>query len=326
VDLRTSFHTRRGIVRAVDGVSLSVSPGRVLGIVGESGSGKTVTALSVMGLIESPGRLEAGSKIFFAGSDLVKLSEEDMRSIRGKDIAMIFQEPMTSLNPVHKVGSQISETVKTHERVSQQEAHSRAVELLALVGIPDAARRCNDYPYEMSGGMRQRVMIAIAMACHPRLLIADEPTTALDVTIQAQILSLMAELREQTGMAMLIITHDLGVIAEVAEEVVVMYAGQIVESGPTRDVLDAPQHPYTQALLESMPVLGASRQVPLKVIPGSVPNPLEWPLGCRFAPRCERAFERCARQPPLFRKGRQQSACWLREVRTPFEKHTDGAE
>jgi oligopeptide/dipeptide ABC transporter ATP-binding protein len=311
--LRTWFDSDRGPIRAVDGVDFELEAGKTLGIVGESGSGKSVTALSVMRLIEEPGHIAPESRVVFAGRDLAKLDERAMERVRGKEISMIFQEPMTSLNPVFTVGDQIAEVLRDHEGLGPKQAEARAVEMLELVGIPEAPRRATDYPHQMSGGMRQRVMIAIALACNPRLLIADEPTTALDVTIQAQILELMFDLRERLGMAILLITHDLGVVAETCDDVVVMYAGRVVERGPAEDVFASPQHPYTQALLQSIPMLGMTQAEPLRVIRGTVPSPLDWPAGCRFQPRCDYAFARCAEYPPLYAVERQQSACWLCE-------------
>ena len=313
-NLRTHFHTQNGIMRAVDGVDLSIEAGRTLGVVGESGCGKSVTALSIMRLIDKPGRIETGSRIFFAERDLVELDESELQRVRGNDISMIFQEPMTSLNPVYTVGDQIAEAVQLHQDVSAKAAMERAVEMLSLVGIPSPARRVNDYPHQMSGGMRQRVMIAMALSCNPKLLIADEPTTALDVTIQAQILELMKELRDRLSMSIMLITHDLGVVAEMADDVAVMYAGRVVERGPVEAIFKSPQHPYTEALLHSIPILGMTQAEPLKVIRGMVPSALHWPEGCRFAPRCEYAFERCTREdPPLMPAGVQASACWLCE-------------
>jgi peptide/nickel transport system ATP-binding protein/oligopeptide transport system ATP-binding protein len=314
-DLRVTFQRRGGpATAAVDGVSFSVKPGEIVGVVGESGSGKSVTALSVMRLIDETGHIAEETRVFFDGRDLATLSETEMEHIRGDDISMIFQEPMTSLNPVYTCGEQIAEVVRCHRNVNAKEAAERAVEMLELVGIPEAARRANDYPHQLSGGMRQRVMIAIALACDPKLLIADEPTTALDVTIQAQILELMTELRERLGMAMMLITHDLGVVAEMCDDVVVMYAGRVVERGPVDEVFTSPQHPYTEALLQSIPMLGMTQAEPLRVIRGTVPSPLDWPVGCRFQPRCDYAFEKCVEEhPPLFPVDRQQSACWLCE-------------
>jgi oligopeptide/dipeptide ABC transporter ATP-binding protein len=313
-NLRTHFHTRVGLIRAVDRVDLDVSAGQTLGLVGESGCGKSVTALSIMRLIDPPGRIEPPSRIMFGGRDLVQLDEHELREIRGNQISMVFQEPMTSLNPVLTIGDQIVEAVRLHRDVSSAAARERALEMLALVGIPAPRRRFADYPHQLSGGMRQRVMIAMALACEPKLLIADEPTTALDVTIQAQILELMQDLRERLGMTILLITHDLGVVAEMCDDVAVMYAGRIVERGPTDTVFRSPQHPYTEALLHSIPLLGMTQSQPLKVIRGMVPSPLSWPRGCRFAPRCDYRFDRCLRDdPPLFQTGGQQAACWLCE-------------
>ena len=311
-NLRTWFDSDRGPIRAVDGVDFEIGAGRTLGVVGESGSGKSVTALSVMRLVDTPGNIADESRIVFEGRDLTELDEKTMEGIRGDEISMIFQEPMTSLNPVQRVGEQIAEAVRSHQGVSAKDAAARAVEMLDLVGISEAPRRANDYPHQMSGGMRQRVMIAIALACNPKLLIADEPTTALDVTIQAQILELMTELRDRLGMAMMLITHDLGVVAEMCDDVVVMYAGRVVESGPVTDVFTSPQHPYTEALLQSIPMLGMTQAEPLRVIRGTVPSPLDWPEGCRFEPRCDYAFPKCSEEhPPLFQVGNQHSACWL---------------
>jgi oligopeptide/dipeptide ABC transporter ATP-binding protein len=313
-NLRTHFHTRAGLVRAVDGVDLEVSAGRTLGVVGESGSGKSVTALSIMRLIDPPGRIEPGSRIRFGGRDLVQLDEEELRELRGNEISMIFQEPMTSLNPVFTIGDQIVEAYRLHRHVSSAAARERALEMLSLVGIPSPQRRFADYPHQMSGGMRQRVMIAMALACEPKLLIADEPTTALDVTIQAQILELMRDLRQRLGMAILLITHDLGVVAEMCDDVAVMYAGRVVERGSAEAVFRSPQHPYTEALLHSIPVLGSTQAEPLKVIRGMVPSALEWPRGCRFASRCDYTFDRCLHDdPPLMQAGVQRAACWLCE-------------
>jgi oligopeptide/dipeptide ABC transporter ATP-binding protein len=313
-NLRTHFHTRAGLVRAVDGVDLDVSAGRTLGVVGESGSGKSVTALSIMRLVDPPGRIEPGSRIRFGGRDLVQLDEAELRELRGNEIAMIFQEPMTSLNPVFTIGDQIVEAVRLHRPVSSAAAKERALEMLSLVGIPSPKRRFGDYPHQLSGGMRQRVMIAMALANDPKLLIADEPTTALDVTIQAQILELMRDLRERLGMAIMLITHDLGVVAEMCDDVAVMYAGRVVERGSADAVFRSPQHPYTEALLHSIPALGATQAQPLKVIRGMVPSALAWPAGCRFAARCDYTFDRCLHDdPPLMQAGVQRAACWLCE-------------
>ena len=313
-NLRTHFHTRAGVVRAVDGIDLDVSEGRTLGVVGESGCGKSVTALSIMRLIDPPGRIETGSRVLFRGRDLASLDEEELRQIRGNEISMIFQEPMTSLNPVLKIGDQIVEAVMLHRRVSSASARDRALEMLSLVGIASPQRRFGDYPHQLSGGMRQRVMIAMALACEPKLLIADEPTTALDVTIQAQILELIQDLRQRLGMAVMLITHDLGVVAEMCDDVAVMYAGRVVERGSADAIFRSPQHPYTEALLHSIPLLGMTQAEPLKVIRGIVPNPLTWPVGCRFASRCDYAFDRCLREDPqLMDAGAQKAACWLVE-------------
>ena len=323
--LRTWFRTSSGIARAVDGVDLVIDEGRTLGVVGESGSGKSVMALSIMRLIEPPGRIQPGSKIIFAGRDLLAMSEPELQAVRGNDIAMVFQEPMTSLNPVYRVGDQIAEAARAHRDITPDEAMNLAVEMLRLVGIPSADRRARDYPHEMSGGMRQRVMIAMALVCRPRLLIADEPTTALDVTIQAQILELLLELRDRLAMAVMIISHDLGVVAEMVDEVAVMYAGKVVERGFVDAIFRNPQHPYTEALLQSIPVLGMRQDQPLKVIRGTVPNPIAWPPACRFAPRCDYVFAKCTQEtPPLFDLGEQASACWLCENgRRPTSKAGD---
>jgi oligopeptide/dipeptide ABC transporter ATP-binding protein len=312
-NLRTYFDTPLGVVKAVDGVDLDVGEGRTLGIVGESGSGKSVAALSIMRLIERPGRILPGSRIRFEGRDIAALSERELKRIRGNRIAMVFQEPMTSLNPVHTVGDQIVEAIRLHRRVRVHEARQRAIELLELVGIPSPERRIGAFPHQMSGGMRQRVMIAMALACEPALLIADEPTTALDVTIQAQILELLRRLRDQLAMAVVLITHDLGVIAQMCDDVAVMYAGEVVERGAVDAIFRNPQHPYTEALLRSVPLLGMTPAEPLHVIPGVVPSALDWPAGCRFAARCGHALERCHREPPA-QVGTPSgfAACWLR--------------
>jgi oligopeptide/dipeptide ABC transporter ATP-binding protein len=289
--LRTHFFTNDGVVRAVDGVDLSVRQGETLGLVGESGCGKSITALTVMRLLSRPGRAVAG-RVIFNGRNLLELSEEEMEDVRGNDIAMIFQEPMTSLNPVFRVGDQIGEALQRHLGVSRDEAGDRVVDLFTTVGIPSPERRVREYPHQMSGGMRQRVMIAMALACKPKLLIADEPTTALDVTIQAQILELIKELKRTQNMAVIMITHDLGVIAEVAQNVAVMYAGKIVERAPVEELFASPQHPYTQGLLGSIPSpdkLGRR----LDVIRGVVPHPLNLPPGCTFAPRCPHRMDVC---------------------------------
>ncbi len=305
-DLRTWFKTDDGMVRAVDGVSMSISKGETLAVVGESGCGKSVTARSVLKLIDMPpGRFESGT-ITWMGRDLIPLSMEEMDGIRAREIAMVFQEPMTSLNPVYTVGDQIAESLRTHEGLSEKAAIKRAVEMLSLVHISNPERRVHDYPHQFSGGMRQRVMIAMALACKPKLLIADEPTTALDVTIQAQILELMAEMKDTFGMAIMLITHAMGVVAENAQRVVVMYAGKVVEEAPVEELFANPRHPYTQGLIRSIPrvdVAGHSRggaRQRLEQIPGTVPNLLNPPPGCRFAARCKFAMDACtAAEPPL---------------------------
>ncbi|HEY8486752.1 MAG TPA: ABC transporter ATP-binding protein [Limnochordales bacterium] len=310
-DLRTYFFTDEGVLKAVDGVSFQVLRGSTLGILGESGCGKSVTSLSILRLIpQPPGRI-VGGQILFEGRDLLRLREPEMRRIRGNEIAMIFQEPMTSLNPVFTVGDQIMEAIVLHQRVSRSEARRRAIEMLRLVGIPSPERRVDDYPHQMSGGMRQRVMIAMALACHPKLLIADEPTTALDVTIQAQILDLMARLQQELGTAIMLITHNMGVIAEMARHVVVMYAGKVVEATDVVSLFRRPRHPYTVALLESMPRLDQRRER-LKAIEGSVPPLHRMPSGCRFHPRCEFAREICRQlePPPLPVAPGHVAACW----------------
>jgi oligopeptide/dipeptide ABC transporter ATP-binding protein len=310
--LETHFKTRDGNVRAVDGVSFAIPQGETMALVGESGCGKSVTALSIMRLIDYPGEI-AGGRILFEGKDLAELEMDEMRHIRGSEIAMIFQEPMTSLNPVFTVGDQIAEAVQLHMHMSRKEAWNRAIEMLDLVRIPSPEKRVNDYPHNMSGGMRQRVMIGMALSCNPKLLIADEPTTALDVTIQAQILDLMRELQTRLKMSILLITHDLGVVAEMCKEVAVMYAGQIVEQSAVETLFHSPQMPYTEGLMKSIPRLGMTQADKLAVIRGVVPNPLRWPKGCRFMPRCDYAFDKCSTQPPLFELGGQRAACWLCE-------------
>jgi oligopeptide/dipeptide ABC transporter ATP-binding protein len=310
--LSTSFATEHGPVRAVDDVSFSLAESKTLGLVGESGSGKTVTALSVMGLLDSAGRIEPGSRIVFGGRDLTGLDDKELRGIRGNELTMIFQEPRRSLNPVLQIGFQIVETIRAHESMTKRAAGERAVELLDLVGISEPRSRMRNYPHQLSGGMCQRVMIAMALACKPKLLIADEPTTALDVTVQAQILELIAELREAFAMAVLLITHDLGVVAQVADDVAVMYAGKIVETGPVASVFASPQHPYTEALMRSTPLLGMRYTAqPLHSIAGQVPNLHDMQSGCRFRARCLYNFELCSTQPDLFRVGEQEAACWL---------------
>ena len=312
-NLSTEFPVKKGIVRAVEDVSFDVDAGEILAIVGESGSGKSVTSLSVMGLLAEPGRVAAGS-MEFEGRDLATLSEKDYRELRGNDMAMIFQEPMTSLNPVYRVGKQIVEAIRTHEKVSKKEARERAIDLLRKVGIPSPEKRIDDYPHQMSGGMRQRVMIAMALSCNPKLLIADEPTTALDVTIQAQILDLLRRLRDDTGMAVLLITHDLGVVSETADRVVVMYCGQVVEEAEVRALFDHPMHPYTLGLLKSIPRLEDDDTKRLYMIKGMVPNPLEMPPGCHFSDRCDSCMDICRTQmPKLVDAGGRKVRCFLYE-------------
>ncbi len=297
-NLRTHFYTEDGVVPAVDGVNLFIKRGETLGVVGESGCGKSVTSLSIMRLIPNPpGRIVEG-EILFEGEDIVKKSESEMRKIRGNDISMIFQEPMTSLNPVYTIGDQIAEAVELHQGLTHKEAIDKSVEMLRLVGIPLPERRVKEYPHQLSGGMRQRVMIAMALSCNPKLLIADEPTTALDVTIQAQILELMKKLKKELGMAIMLITHDLGVVAEMAERVVVMYGGKVVEEGDVVSIFKAPLHPYTEGLLKSIPRLDRADGV-LHVIEGVVPNPLHLPHGCRFNPRCPYVFDKCKESQPV---------------------------
>jgi len=319
-NLKTHFENRDGVVRAVDGVSFDVMPGETLAVVGESGCGKSVTSLSILRLIPTPpARIMPGSRIEFKGRNLLELTDAQMRQIRGNEISMIFQEPMTSLNPVLTIGRQISEALVLHKGMTKQQATERAVEMLRRVNIPEPERRITQYPHELSGGMRQRVMIAMALACEPQLLIADEPTTALDVTIQAQILDLMRDLRDDTHASIILITHDLGVVAEMAQRVVVMYAGRKVEEAPVRQLFAVPRHPYTRGLLDSMPKLGESlrghdRQR-LTEIPGMVPSLKTEMPGCLFAPRCTFATERCSREvPPLKDYGDGHlSACWESE-------------
>ncbi|MCA3261659.1 MAG: ABC transporter ATP-binding protein [Telmatospirillum sp.] len=297
-NLTTEFATERGPALAVDNVDFDVGSGEVVGMIGESGSGKSVSALSILGLLPTPpARVRAGTA-FFEGQDLLRLRASELRRIRGRRIGMIFQEPMTSLNPVFQIGDQIGETLRVHEKLGREAARRRAVELLDRVGIPSAAKRLDDYPHHLSGGMRQRVMIAIALACNPRLLIADEPTTALDVTVQAQILELLRALQRDSGMAILMITHNMGVIAEFADRVVVMYAGRVAETAPVERLFDHPRHPYSQGLLDATPVLERVERR-LRTIPGSLPTPTGIDPGCRFAPRCELAQDECSRARPV---------------------------
>jgi oligopeptide/dipeptide ABC transporter ATP-binding protein len=323
-NLKTHFFTREGVVQAVDGVSFALEKGKTLGIVGESGCGKSVTALSLMGLIPKPPAKIVAGEVLFDGKDLTKLSEGELQHIRGNEMSMIFQDPMTSLNPTLKIGLQITETIRAHRDVSKMDARKRAVELLEEVGIPKAADRLDDYPHRFSGGMRQRVMIAIALACNPRLLIADEPTTALDVTIQAQILDLLDELRQEHEMAMILITHDMGVVAETADDVIIMYAGQIVEQASGFDLFDNPEHPYTEALLGALPQLeGDEREIResrLTAIPGRPPDLVGPPEACRFAARCPYAGynDTCSTVEPQLREIRPGH--WVRSAHPTSER------
>ncbi len=311
-DLTVEFKVKHGIVRAVNGLSFHVNEGEILAVVGESGSGKSVTSLSIMGLLPGNGRVTKG-QILYRGEDLLKKSENEMRAIKGDKISMIFQEPMTSLNPVYRIKDQIMESIMTHNKtVSKKEAFDRTVEMLRTVGIPSPEERANDYPHQMSGGMRQRVMIAMALACSPDLLIADEPTTALDVTIQAQILELLYNMRKKFNMAVMLITHDLGVVAEAADRVVVMYCGQIVESAEVKSLFAKPLHPYTLGLLKSIPRLDDESTDPLYMIKGMVPNPMHMPNGCPFSDRCDKCMEVCRQRKPELRKvGDHMVRCFL---------------
>ncbi len=313
-NLHTYFFTDEGVAKAVDGVDLELEEGGTLGVVGESGCGKSVTALSIMRLIpEPPGKITKG-EILFEGTDLLRISEAEMRKIRGRSISMIFQEPMTSLNPVFQIGDQISEVLRLHEGMSRKGAWNQSIEMLKMVGIPAPERRVYEYPHQLSGGMRQRAMIAMALACSPKLMIADEPTTALDVTIQAQILELMNRLKKEKGMSVILITHNLGVIAETAQKVAVMYAGRIVEYADVRPIFASPKHPYTQGLLQSIPRLDEDhgRKKRLEAIPGLVPSLLELPKGCKFSNRCKFVFDRCVEEPPLIEVApRHLVRCWL---------------
>ena len=311
-NLRTYFHTEDGLVKAVDGVSFKIKKGETIGIVGESGCGKSITAMSIMGLIQGPsGKIEEG-EIIFEGNDLIKYSEDELREVRGNDISVIFQEPMTALNPVYTAGEQIAEAIRLHQGMNKIDAKARAIEMLKLVGIPRADEIADAYPHELSGGMRQRVMIAMAISCEPKLLIADEPTTALDVTIQAQILDLMRDLKNKLNSSIMLITHDLGVVAEMCEYVVVMYAGKIVEEGSVIEIFKNTKHPYTVGLLNSKPMINEIKEE-LYQIPGQVPNPLKMPKGCYFHPRCDKAIDKCKTNQPLLmeiEKG-HKCACWL---------------
>ena len=311
-DLHTSFHTLDGVARAVDGISFEVAEGETLGLVGESGCGKSVTALSILRLVDRPGRIESG-EILLRGRNLLGLSKREMRHVRGGQISMVFQEPMTSLNPVFTVGNQIIEAVRLHQKKGPEEARELAVDMLRRVGIPNPEQRVDEYPHQLSGGMKQRVMIAMALVCRPALLIADEPTTALDVTIQAEILDLLANLQRDLGMAILLITHNLGIVAGMANRVLVMYAGRAAEYSPTDDLFENPRHPYTISLFKSIPRLDSERAARLEAIQGQVPSPTGWPTGCRFHPRCPHAIDLCHKeQPPLEQKRPNHwSACWV---------------
>jgi oligopeptide/dipeptide ABC transporter ATP-binding protein len=301
--LRTSFFTEAGEVRAVDGVGFKAYPGKLMGIVGESGSGKTASVLSIMRLLPESARI-VGGEVIFEGRDLTKISESEMRAIRGARIAMIFQEPMTSLNPVFTIGSQVGEAIRLHQHTSRAETRNRTIEALRMVGIADPERRIKDYPHQLSGGMRQRVMIAMALSCNPKLLIADEPTTALDVTIQAQILDLIRELQSRLSLAVILVTHDLGIVAEYADEVTILYAARVMEQAPCAELFRNPLNPYTRGLLESIPGVDGKQQKRLRAIPGTIPSAIKPPPGCRFNPRCPLAIEKCAAgDPPLEQKG-----------------------
>jgi peptide/nickel transport system ATP-binding protein/oligopeptide transport system ATP-binding protein len=311
-NLTTTFQTGSGEAAAIEDISFDLQEGEILGIVGESGSGKSVTALTIMGLLPTPPARVAGGSVSFLGQDLLRLSDAAMRRVRGPGIAMVFQEPMTSLNPVFTIGAQVMETIRAHEGLSHRARFARAVELLEKVGIPSPAARMTDYPHQLSGGQRQRVMLAIALSCRPKLLIADEPTTALDVTIQAQILDLIMDLRDEFGMAIMIITHNMGVIAETADRVLVMYAGRVIEAAPVATLFDQPLHPYTSGLLSCVPTL-EQRKARLAAIPGTLPEPGRRPPGCRFAPRCPRAIPACAEtSPPLASHGPGHTAACAR--------------
>jgi len=313
-DLHTSFHTLDGVVRAVDGIDFEVYQGETLGLVGESGCGKSVTALSILRLLRSP-PAEIRGRILFEGQNLLDLNKEQIRRIRGNDISMIFQEPMTSLNPVMKIGEQISEAARLHKNMTRQEAWQWAVEMLRMVQIPGPGSRSRQYPHKFSGGMRQRTRIAMALSCNPRLIFADEPTTALDVTIQAQIMTLLQRLKDDFKTAIVLITHNLGIIAEMASRVVVMYAGKVVEEAPVKEIFKDPRHPYTRGLLGSIPVIGrkAQRHRRLQEIPGIVPSPMQTPLGCRFHPRCHKVMDLCRNQePPMIHLAKHRRvSCWL---------------
>lgn len=317
-NLHTSFFTHMGEVQAVRGVTFDVEKGDILGIVGESGSGKSVTSLSIMGLIDEPGRVTEG-EIIFDGKDIAKLSHHELSEIRGNDISMIFQDPMTSLNPVFRIGNQITEIIRRHTDLDKKAIKDRAIELLKLVNIPEPETRIRQYPHQFSGGMRQRAMIAMALSCNPKLLIADEPTTALDVTIQAQILDLLKTLKDKKDLSIILITHDLGVISEVCNKVIVMYGGLIMEEGTVLDIFENPQHPYTKGLHQSIPKNVTGEKKRLIPIDGTPPDLLEPPLGCPFYPRCQHAMEICAtKKPPLYEiNAHHKAACWLHDIQAP---------
>lgn len=316
-DLKTSFFTHVGEVKAVRGISFDVNEGEVLGIVGESGSGKSVTSLSIMGLLQYPGRVVDG-EILLNGEDILTYSKDQMRKVRGKEIAMIFQDPMTSLNPVYTIGNQVMEMILEHEKMTKREARERAIEMLKLVGIPAAEKRIDSYPHEFSGGMRQRVMIALALSCNPKLLIADEPTTALDVTIQAQILSLIKSLNKQFGMTTMLITHDLGVVATVCDKVAVMYGGLIMEYGTVDEIFYHPRHPYTMGLLGSIPHVDGGEKRRLIPIDGTPPDLINPPKGCPFSTRCKYCMNVCTQeQPPYFAEDKHRTMCWMLDPEAP---------
>jgi oligopeptide/dipeptide ABC transporter ATP-binding protein len=326
--LKTVFRTRGGEVHAVNSVDFDLRPGELLGVVGESGSGKSVTMMSLLRLLPSPPAEMRDGTVMFDGQDLLKISPEELRQVRGSKIGFIFQDPMTSLNPVYTIGFQLAEPLRAHLGMSKAQARTRSIELLQLVGIPDPERRLRDYPHQFSGGMRQRVMIAIALACDPKVLIADEPTTALDATIQAQIIELVKELRQKLGMAIVWITHDLGVIAGIADRVMVMYAGQVVEEGPVMEIFNDPQHPYTQALLKTVPAVRGPRAERLQVIEGQPPIMYEAPVACSFRNRCEFAFDRCAQQNPTLAQvsapGHRAACFLLDKASTPEPEAVNG--
>ena len=326
--LKTVFRTRGGEVHAVNSVDFHLRPGELLGVVGESGSGKSVTMMSLLRLLPSPPAEMRNGTVMFDGQDLLKISPEDLRKIRGSKIGFIFQDPMTSLNPVYTGGFRLAEPLRAHMGISKCRARARSIELLKLVGIPDAERRLKDYPHQFSGGMRQRVMIAIALACDPQVLIADEPTTALDVTIQAQIIELVKELRQKLGMAIIWITHDLGVIAGIADRVMVMYAGQVVEEGPVKEIFNDPQHPYTQALLKTVPAVRGPRAEKLQVIEGQPPIMYEAPVACSFRNRCQFAFQRCSQEnpalAPISAPGHRAACFLLDKASTPEPEAVNG--